>query len=831
MVRKVQVKVWLGEDMAHYYVLSRFLISRMLTVTKVPHQKAIKIALAVKKHLVDNDRLDITQASRGLLQLAQEAMQQPPTNELETILFSVMRSKGFGDAFIKRYKMVNHFFQQKRPLIILICGSACTGKSTFAQQLASRLNLSNVLQTDILYELLRTSGLSSLSSTPLWSREGLADDDLISEFQQECRIIRRGLDGDLCKSIKDGKPIIIEGLHLDPGLYLDEFGRHGMVGMAGAFSLELPQYDAAGPHMAATTSYVTTTTSAGSRLGESAAQGGPGPLFATDSVAASPPSPSGSLGSSHEDGGPAPTPYSSTPAPSSPVVGAGGGAHSFAEEDGLPARRSISFTEAATSGLASAPPAYDRQSPWRHLRPGGFLHRLLHRPKSAHERGGHQQQQRQQQPEQEQQQQQGQQPEQEQQQQHLAQALRGKDFRSLSLPEHSTAPGTRAAGLPSPLGSQRLQLLQQQQQQAGPPGPLGRGVMRTASLGQVTFMLQQDADAALSPVRVMPGSEVLVPAPVSPRLGQLSNSRTGPVGRSEGLGLTTHQVAGAGQEEEAVGRGTGKVQGSTQRPELAAALQDGAQQPEQQQQWQAQSSTARQAGLPHAPSPFSSIHAGSQRAPPPGETAKQGTGRFMGPPPAALNGSVALAAQAAADMPLASALPAEGSGSADAACKTPAAVEPPQTVPGAAEVPPGPGPGAQSGSQAAAAPAARDAQGPVFVPIVLAMDTKDYELVVQEWQAAQAGLLRELPAGAGGTDVLSGGGGGQASAAVVEAGEDEEEAPGSSEAVLRRLQVLQDYLRAYGAVGVPVVEVNVGGFHATLDKLHDYLLACIEMSL
>lgn len=39
----------------------RFLISRMLTVTKVPHHKAIKIALAVKKHLVDNDRLDITQ--------------------------------------------------------------------------------------------------------------------------------------------------------------------------------------------------------------------------------------------------------------------------------------------------------------------------------------------------------------------------------------------------------------------------------------------------------------------------------------------------------------------------------------------------------------------------------------------------------------------------------------------------------------------------------------------------------------------------------------------------------------------------------------------------
>jgi hypothetical protein len=31
----IQVKVWLGENADHCYVLSRFLLSRMLTVTKV----------------------------------------------------------------------------------------------------------------------------------------------------------------------------------------------------------------------------------------------------------------------------------------------------------------------------------------------------------------------------------------------------------------------------------------------------------------------------------------------------------------------------------------------------------------------------------------------------------------------------------------------------------------------------------------------------------------------------------------------------------------------------------------------------------------------------
>jgi hypothetical protein len=31
----VKIKVWLGENADHYYVLSRFLVSRMLLVTKV----------------------------------------------------------------------------------------------------------------------------------------------------------------------------------------------------------------------------------------------------------------------------------------------------------------------------------------------------------------------------------------------------------------------------------------------------------------------------------------------------------------------------------------------------------------------------------------------------------------------------------------------------------------------------------------------------------------------------------------------------------------------------------------------------------------------------
>ncbi len=50
--------------------------------------------------------------------------------QLESILFAIMEEKGFGGEYVKRYKMVTNFFRQRRPLIILICGVHCSGKSS-----------------------------------------------------------------------------------------------------------------------------------------------------------------------------------------------------------------------------------------------------------------------------------------------------------------------------------------------------------------------------------------------------------------------------------------------------------------------------------------------------------------------------------------------------------------------------------------------------------------------------------------------------------------------------------------------------------------------------
>ncbi|GJP47163.1 hypothetical protein CLOM_g6390 [Closterium sp. NIES-68] len=195
----VKVRVWLGENDDHYYVLSRFLIARMLTVTRMPHVVATKVALELKKLLVDHGLLDVSQG------------------DLERNLFALMRRRGYGDDYVGRYRMMTSFYQRRIPLVIFITGLPCTGKSSIASLLAQRLNLPNVLQTDVVYELLQGLPESPLHALPLWARADLAgDEDVVAEFCRECKIIRKGLEGDLSKALREGKPVIIEGTHIDP---------------------------------------------------------------------------------------------------------------------------------------------------------------------------------------------------------------------------------------------------------------------------------------------------------------------------------------------------------------------------------------------------------------------------------------------------------------------------------------------------------------------------------------------------------------------------------------------------------------------------------------
>ena len=154
-------------------------------------EDAVSASLELKKQLVDAGRLDV------------------PQDELEQMLFDLVRKQGYGPKVVHRYRMVMRFHQQRVPLIVLLCGTGCIGKSILATRLAERLNLPSVLPTDLVYELtvplskfvptiaaclhsLIPVTCSELNPQPLWDRPYISDEDTVRDFRKEAAVIRKG---------------------------------------------------------------------------------------------------------------------------------------------------------------------------------------------------------------------------------------------------------------------------------------------------------------------------------------------------------------------------------------------------------------------------------------------------------------------------------------------------------------------------------------------------------------------------------------------------------------------------------------------------------------
>lgn len=131
---------------------------------------------------------------------------------------------------------------------------------------------------------------------------------------------------------------------------------------------------------------------------------------------------------------------------------------------------------------------------------------------------------------------------------------------------------------------------------------------------------------------------------------------------------------------------------------------------------------------------------------------------------------------------------------------------------------------------------------PLFVPILVYMDEADHLLMAEE-ALAHLGLptaaSQAVPGSQGGAGQPSepaqhdDGGDGVASGVGPDGGGSS--GGGGSDVTLpealRRMRLLQEYLCAYEAQGLPVVKVSYGAMSEALDKLHEYILQCIKVAM
>jgi 2-phosphoglycerate kinase len=112
----------------------------------------------------------------------------------------------------------------ERPLVVLIGGGTGVGKSTVATQLARDLGITRVLGTDFTREVLRSVVPERIA--PELSRSSFELDHDLSpngatahaEFERQAQEVLVGVRAEIERAVREGTSVILEGIHLFPGL-------------------------------------------------------------------------------------------------------------------------------------------------------------------------------------------------------------------------------------------------------------------------------------------------------------------------------------------------------------------------------------------------------------------------------------------------------------------------------------------------------------------------------------------------------------------------------------------------------------------------------------
>lgn len=189
----VKLKVHLSS--AHYYILSRFLLSKMLMFCRIPEDAAVRISLDVKKHFVNGEQTSITQ------------------EELAAYLQEAMMAHGFSAAHTNLFPVVTQFHTERIPLVVLLAGPACRGKTTLGHLLSERVNCSTIINTEVLHDI--TSSIDDLlvrlpPKRDVDSHDGVKVDEPCSADAE----VVAAVNAEVEKAVREGKVVIVEGERL-----------------------------------------------------------------------------------------------------------------------------------------------------------------------------------------------------------------------------------------------------------------------------------------------------------------------------------------------------------------------------------------------------------------------------------------------------------------------------------------------------------------------------------------------------------------------------------------------------------------------------------------
>jgi len=87
--------------------------------------------------------------------------------------------------------MLSRFYQKRVPMIVFLSGTIGIAKSIIATQLAERMSISNVLQTELMESVMQNIN-PELFNDDFKLDQFISEEELLEKYQKRCIIGRRG---------------------------------------------------------------------------------------------------------------------------------------------------------------------------------------------------------------------------------------------------------------------------------------------------------------------------------------------------------------------------------------------------------------------------------------------------------------------------------------------------------------------------------------------------------------------------------------------------------------------------------------------------------------
>src|SRR5690348_575636 len=189
----------------HGLPYSRGLMARALMAVGVAPDRAYALARRVGDDLAER-RSDVVELDR-LECLAVETLGEAEGRE-------ALRQ-------LRRYQELREL---DLPIVILVGGATGTGKSTVATEIAYRLGITRVTSTDFIRQTMRAffshEFMPSIHYSSFEAASALpeAEDPLVAGFLEQSRQVLVGARASLDRALQEGWSMVLEGVHLVPGL-------------------------------------------------------------------------------------------------------------------------------------------------------------------------------------------------------------------------------------------------------------------------------------------------------------------------------------------------------------------------------------------------------------------------------------------------------------------------------------------------------------------------------------------------------------------------------------------------------------------------------------